>query len=121
MEKINIWDTKLKDKFTYYSNIDDILDFISKNKSTTFYVIDENGLDNGESTTMYVSAINESAEKNGKEVTYLDSDHRAFINQFNDIYFSREFSLWLRLDALLVSEAITGTIAAVNKRAKIKT
>ena len=91
MENLNIWDSKVKDNFHYFSSLDDILKYIKDKKITNFYVIDKDGLDNGESTIMYITALNESAANSNITVIYTDNSHEAFHTNFDDLLLSREF------------------------------
>ena len=90
MESVNIWDTKVKDHFHYFFSNDEIINYIKDNKISNFYVIDKDGLDNGENTIMHIGALNEEAAKNNKMVIYTDDNHKAFHTNFGDLLLSRE-------------------------------
>lgn len=91
MKKVNIWESGVSKSTTYINDVDDIIKYIKESKNISFSVIDQNGLQDGSITTQLVDIVNKNAKEQNVEVTYVDGDHPFFYDQFDDIYFSKEF------------------------------
>ena len=92
MKQVNIWNNISNPKLIrYYTEIEPILDYIRKNKKMSFFVLEDNGLEDGKIPTLFISQFNDQAKKVEKEIIYFDEKHPAFIDGYENLCFSKKF------------------------------
>lgn len=93
MKRVNIWNNINQELINYYTEIEPILDYIKTNKKMDFHVLDNDGLEDGEISTNFISKFNSKATEAELKINYFDEKHPAFIDCYDNVCFSEEFYL----------------------------
>lgn len=88
MEEVKVWKIDSNDFITYFKSKEDLINYIKKNKSRIFYLLDIGGREEGAITTESASGFIEP----NKKTIFFDETHIAFKgNYFPELCISKEF------------------------------
>lgn len=90
MNNVNLWDLS-PNLARYESNLEAIIETIKKEKINYIKVIDKNGMQDGMEASFFTSKLNEKAALGKKKITYVDEAHSFMIDNFENVYFEKNF------------------------------
>lgn len=91
MEKLNVWDSNVAENVNYF-NLEELIEYIRKEKITRFYVVDEFGLEDGKAPSNFVNIFNLKANEHNFNLVYFDENHHTFTdNYFHGLCVEKSF------------------------------